>query len=550
MRSSARRARALVLAVSVVGASLLAGLVSGLAPTPVRAAADSDIPGVPLPGPVVTGRLGGAIYDHVFSVQVPAQNVLVASLTGDPGTDFDLYLFDVTATTVWSTNGLLASSTGSTSTESITHPSLFTTTYYLDVNGASDQEGDYLLRVSVLPDTKAPSVTIAVAGGAVAVNTPSITLSIRATDDLSGVDSMVLGPDEAAWGAWQPYASTLTWALPGEDGPKEVWIRVRDRAGNVSPPARVAVTLDRVPPGVVEVNPPRNASYPGLRPTFMVKFDSGIAPATWLDQGLRVELTAGSPIPGAYTYDSLGWRGFFVPSADLVPGAIYQVSLGPVADPAGNVIIGSGSWTFTPLAEGALGLRVAPTVVFYGDVLTIVGTAHLPAPAPVTIERRYVTASSTDGWTPIATGFPGLEGELVVTETASRNTDYRLHHPGSSLVAEGYSPTTRVAVRARVALVGYAAGSTNTGVAGRVVRLRAQTTPALTGALVDFRIYRWDAAKRQYVLAVTYARRVDASGRAVLDWKLRSGRWQVRVASRSTVELAAGLSPAYRWVVR
>jgi hypothetical protein len=36
----------------------------------------------------------------------------------------------------------------------------------------------------------------------------------------------------------------------------------------------------------------------------------------------------------------------------------------------------------------------------------------------------------------------------------------------------------------------------------------------------------------------------------VLDWKLRSGRWQVRVASRSTVELAAGLSPAYRWVVR
>jgi hypothetical protein len=308
--------------------------------------------------------------------------------------------------------------------------------------------------------------------------------------------------------------------------------------------------LDRVPPGVVEVNPPRNASYPGLRPTFIVKFDSGIAPSTWMDQGLRVELTAGSPIPGAYTYDSQGWRGFFVPSADLVPGAIYQVSLGPVADPAGNVIVGVGSWTFMPLAEGALGLRVAPAVAFYGDVLTIVGTARLPAPAPVTIERRYVTATSTDGWTPIATGFPGLEGELIVNETASRNADYRLHYPGSSLVAEGYSPTTRVAVRARVALVGYATGSTNTGVAGRIVRLRAQTTPALTGALVDFRIYRWDAEGRQYVLAATYARRVDSSGRAVLDWKLRSGRWQVRVASRSTVELAAGLSPAYRWVVR
>ena len=550
LRSSVARARALVLAASVVGASLLAGLAPGLAPTPVRAAADSDIPGVPLPGPVVTGRLGGSIYDRVYSVQVPAQNVLVASLTGDPETDFDLYLFDATATTVWNTSGLVDSSTGPTSTESVTHPSILTTTYYLDLHGFGDQEGDFRLSVSILPDTTAPAAAVAIAGGAVAVNTPAVALSIRATDDLSGVDSMSLGPDGVEWGAWQPYESEVAWTLAGDDGPKQVWVRVRDRAGNVSAPAVVAVLLDRVPPRIVEVNPPANTSYSGLRPTFIVKFDSAVDPVTWFDMGLRVRLGSSStPIPGSYAYDAAGWRGLFTPSADLVPGAMYQVSLGPVKDLAGNVVTGVTSWTLTPLAEGTLTVQAAPAKPVYGDTITVVGTARLPSPAAVTLERRYVGAATADGWAVIATGFPGPAGEIITTDVARQSADYRLHYPGGSLIAEGYSALTRVVVYARVALLGYAAGSTNVGVAGRVVRLRAQMTPALAGALVDFRIYRYDAKKRAYVLLATYARRTDAAGRAALDWKLRSGRWQVRVTTRSTVELAGGLSPVYRWVV-
>ena len=62
----------------------------------------SDIPGVPLPGPVAAGRLGGAIYDVVYSLTVAAGYVIVASVTGTAGTDFDIYLFDATATTVLS----------------------------------------------------------------------------------------------------------------------------------------------------------------------------------------------------------------------------------------------------------------------------------------------------------------------------------------------------------------------------------------------------------------------------------------------------------------
>src|SRR5664280_1966431 len=89
--------------VLLAGASLIG------APGAAAVAADqtSDIPGTPLPGMVTSGSLGGPIYDVAFSVQVPAGSVIVVSLTGTAGTDFDLYLYDAIATTVRSTTGLV-----------------------------------------------------------------------------------------------------------------------------------------------------------------------------------------------------------------------------------------------------------------------------------------------------------------------------------------------------------------------------------------------------------------------------------------------------------
>jgi hypothetical protein len=267
-----------------------------------------------------------------------------------------------------------------------------------------------------------------------------------------------------------------------------------------------------------------------------------------MDQGLQVRLgSSGTPVAGVYTYDADGWRGLFRPSSDLVAGAIYVVSLGRIRDPAGNLIQPYPDWTLSPLAEGTLSLRVSSRTPAYGQPITIVGTARLPAPAPITIERHFT--GSAEDWTAVLTAYPGPTGEITLTEVARQNADYRLHYPGGSLIAEGYSAMTRVHVSARVALAGYTAGKTNAGRAGQTVRLRAQVAPATAGMLVDYRLYRWDSRKRTYVLVTTYSRRTDAAGRAMLDWKLRSGTWQVRLATRATVQLAPGLSPVYRWVV-
>jgi len=61
-----------------------------------------------------------------------------------------------------------------------------------------------------------------------------IGLSLSATDDMSGVDSMLISNDTTFAGAqWQAYVQKLNWYV-GETGTTTVYIKYRDRAGNVS----------------------------------------------------------------------------------------------------------------------------------------------------------------------------------------------------------------------------------------------------------------------------------------------------------------------------
>src|SRR3990172_10835917 len=123
-----------------VGSVLLAFalVLAGFLPTAREARAatpsESDIPGVPLPGAVVTGQLGGPIYDVLYRVDVPAGYVLVAGLAGTPGTDFDLYLFGANATTVVGTTGLLTKSIGPASGGAISWATRIPGALYLYLN--------------------------------------------------------------------------------------------------------------------------------------------------------------------------------------------------------------------------------------------------------------------------------------------------------------------------------------------------------------------------------------------------------------------------------
>ncbi len=114
-------------------AVLLSATALGVATPVARADASSDIPGIPLPGAIVTGVLGGPVFDVVYQLDVAPGSVVVASLTGSPTTDFDLFLFDASATTVATNVGVVASSTGPTSTESLAYATSAGGRFYIDL---------------------------------------------------------------------------------------------------------------------------------------------------------------------------------------------------------------------------------------------------------------------------------------------------------------------------------------------------------------------------------------------------------------------------------
>ncbi len=78
--------------------------------------------------------------------------------------------------------------------------------------------------------------------------------------------------------------------------------------------------------------------------------------------------------------------------------------------------------------------------------------------------------------------------------------------------------------------------------------LTAQVGPAGV-APVSFRLYRYDAARRAYVLSRSFGRTTDVLGRARLTWTPSAGRFAWRVAVSSTADYANNLSPLYRWSV-
>jgi hypothetical protein len=292
--------------------------------TAASAIDDSNIPGVPLPGPVVTGLLGGPIYDHVYAIDVPPGRVIVLTLTGGPGTAFGLYLFNGRATTVYGTAGQVAVSALPGSSQTIRYPTRTGGRFYVDVNGASEVQGPFRLIVMIGADTTPPQVSISLGGGAVATMSQVVRVTLGASDDLSGVAAMQFSADGRTWLDWQPYVSSIPWTFPPGDGAKRLWARVRDVAGNVSSVVSASIALDTTAPLVVLRSPPPGGTTVGLQPTFSVTFSEPMNVVSWLDVGLLVQDPAGTLIHGAYAWDSATNSGTFVPGVSLIPGGVWS----------------------------------------------------------------------------------------------------------------------------------------------------------------------------------------------------------------------------------
>ncbi len=505
---------------------------------------ESDIPGIPLPAPVVSGLLGGPIYDVVYRIDVPAGYVLLAGLAGTAGTDFDLYLFAADATTVLSNTGLLTKSTGPTSSEHVSWPTTIGGTFYLDLNGASNVEGTYTLSVQVVPDSTPPVASLHVAGSATVVNTTSVTLQLAGFDDLSGVTEMSLSNDDLNWSAPAPLQNQFTWMIPAGDGLKTVWAKVMNGVGLWSQPVSVNVTLDTTGPTVSSFSPEDRAVLTTPRPTISVVFSEPIDDSTWMNLGLILQSSTGGIVPGSYLYYPTTRTGTFTPASDLQAGYVYIAAVGDVRDLAGNKVSGAPSWTFSYLPTSSVTASLTPRVSVVGTSVTLSGTATLPPGASLQLESR---ARAATDYSPVEQ-IVSSNGKYSLTLIPSENTNYRVSYAGSA-VASPASAEAAAIVRRTVSLTNVTATTRHTARIGRPVTLQAQVAPAGI-TTVSFRLYRYDTARRRWVYAGSHGRKTTADGTASLTWTPSStGSWYWRVVVYPTPEFANNISPVYRYSV-
>ncbi|MBL8918353.1 MAG: S8 family serine peptidase [Myxococcaceae bacterium] len=92
----------------------------------------------------------------------------------------------------------------------------------------------------------APSGSVTIQGGAEAIRTTAVTLTLSATDD-GQVTSMCL-TNTTTCSSWKTYATSSAWTLTSGSGIKTVRVFFRDEAGNVSPAASDTIVLDSTPP--------------------------------------------------------------------------------------------------------------------------------------------------------------------------------------------------------------------------------------------------------------------------------------------------------------
>lgn len=121
---------------------------------------------------------------------------------------------------------------------------------------------------TVFLDTVAPTGSFTVNNGATYVNTETVTLVLNATDasPSSTITSVQISNEDADFTGrpWESFAGNKSWIIPDGEGPKTIYLRYKDGAGNISPTYSKTVILDKTPPtGTLEIQ-----SKDGLPKTF------------------------------------------------------------------------------------------------------------------------------------------------------------------------------------------------------------------------------------------------------------------------------------------
>lgn len=108
-----------------------------------------------------------------------------------------------------------------------------TKTVYVKFRDRAGNESTVTYSDTIILDTTAPTGSILIQGVAEVVTSTQVVLALNASDT-RGVTHMRLRNNTAAWGAWEPFATSRMWTLAAREGERTVGVQFQDPAGNVS----------------------------------------------------------------------------------------------------------------------------------------------------------------------------------------------------------------------------------------------------------------------------------------------------------------------------
>ena len=101
--------------------------------------------------------------------------------------------------------------------------------------------------------TSPDQLFITINNGTKFTNTKTIDLKINAVDTLSNVKDMSFSFDEKEWSNWEPFSTSKSMTIPEGDGEKIVYLKVKDKAGNIAQTSN-SIILDTEPPNSLSIN--------------------------------------------------------------------------------------------------------------------------------------------------------------------------------------------------------------------------------------------------------------------------------------------------------
>jgi hypothetical protein len=144
---------------------------------------------------------------------------------------------------------------------------------------------------SIFLDRAVPvELAVSVNGGARYTNDPMVGLKMAARDPepASGLWQMSLSNDGNLWSGWMDWAPKICWSLTegaggyDGDGEQRVFLRVKDRAGNVAGPASDTIFLDRKRPFGLGLVIDGGAQYTNRSDAKLTVTASDPEPSSWL----------------------------------------------------------------------------------------------------------------------------------------------------------------------------------------------------------------------------------------------------------------------------